>query len=340
MKQTYHHQYAVVGVGQHSLSNLYPVLHYLQVPIKYICVTSERKAQLVEHKFAGLKSTASLDDLLNDSDVTGIVVSATPAAHYSIASKVLQSGKALFIEKPPCQSSDELARLIELQRQSKAIAMAGLQKRHAPAVKILSQRLRREKVVSYDLHYVTGAYPEGDPLTTPVDTIDITGDTEGDRSSFAQETIYATDAQGQEDWLRVDLTTRLSMKTPGKYKARLVGSDHEASGWTHFLLASVENLTATYHSRSAVINNTTIYYDSLNSFSVIGGKPYLVRDEDNCGMADGGRVWLDENTHFSLDAVTGAWTLSAPVETTAGGSCLKLYVQTDYGVVVKRVSLT
>lgn len=174
--------------------------------------------------------------------------------------------------------------------------------------------------------------PDADPQTTPVDTIDLTGDTPGDRGSFAQETIYAGDAASEEDWLRVDLTTRPSMKTAGKYKARLVGAGQEASGWTHFLLASVENLACTKSSSSGK--------DRLDSFSVIGGKPYLVRDEGVDGMADGGRVWLEENSHFTLDAETGAWTLSSPVEMASGGTCIKLYVLTDYGVVVKRVSLT
>ena len=80
--------------------------------------------------------------------------------------------------------------------------------------------------------------------------------------------------------------------------------------------------------------------DRLDSFSVIGGRPYLVRDEDLAGMADGGRVWLNENSHFHLDAESGAWVLASPVEMSDGGTCIKLYVQTDYGVVVKRVSLT
>ena len=47
-------KYAFVGMGQHSLSNLYPMLDYLKVPLKYICVTSERKAELISAKFPGV----------------------------------------------------------------------------------------------------------------------------------------------------------------------------------------------------------------------------------------------------------------------------------------------
>ena len=165
LAQTYQYQYAFVGMGQHSLTNLYPVLHYLGVPLKYICVTSERKARLIERKFPYVKATTSLDTILNDDEVKGIFVSASPSAHFSIASLVLKSGKSLFIEKPPCQTLAELDVLIKLhQLQSSHIVMVGLQKRYAPAVQILGKRLAKERLINYDLHYLTGAYPEGDAI--------------------------------------------------------------------------------------------------------------------------------------------------------------------------------
>ena len=164
LRQTYQYQYAFVGMGQHSLTNLYPVLHYLGVPLKYICVTSEHKAKLIENKYR-VKATTSLDEILKDEAIKGVFVSASPSAHFSIASQVLQSGKSLFIEKPPCQTLEELDTLISLQQQhGSPVAMVGLQKRYAPAVQLLKQRLRKERLISYDLHYLTGAYPEGNAL--------------------------------------------------------------------------------------------------------------------------------------------------------------------------------
>lgn len=166
LNETYRCQYAFVGMGQHSLTNLYPVLHYLQVPLKYICVTSERKARLIERKFKGIKATTRLDDVLNDEDVKGVLVAASPGAHFSIASRVLQSGKSLFIEKPPCQSVAQLKALIAMQKScGSRVAMVGLQQRYAPAVQMLQRRLKSERhLFNYDLHYLTGAYPEGNAL--------------------------------------------------------------------------------------------------------------------------------------------------------------------------------
>jgi len=165
LNETYRCQYAFVGMGQHSLTNLFPVLHYLQVPLKYICVTSERKARLIEGKFKGIRATTRLDDVLNDEEVKGVLVAASPRAHFAIASHVLQSGKSLFIEKPPCQSAAQLNALVAMQQASGSrVAMVGLQQRYAPAVKMLKKRLKGQRLYNYDLHYLTGAYPEGNAL--------------------------------------------------------------------------------------------------------------------------------------------------------------------------------
>lgn len=165
LAQTYQYSYAFVGMGQHALTNLYPVLHYLGVPLKFICITSGKKARLIERKYPYVTATTSLDNILNDGKIKGVFVSASPTAHFSIASRILKSGKSFFIEKPPCQSLAELDSLINLQRlQASPMAMVGLQQRYSPAIQLLRKRMCKERLVSYDLHYLTGTYPEGDAL--------------------------------------------------------------------------------------------------------------------------------------------------------------------------------
>ena len=161
LRQTYQKEYAFVGMGQHSLTNLYPVLHYLGVPLKYISVTSEEKARLIEQKFPHIQATTHLETILQDPDIGGVFVAASPKAHFTLTQQVLKAGKPLFIEKPPCMNSDELSTL----NSQHSTVLVGLQKRYAPAVKMLKKHIKGERLHSYDLHYQTGAYPEGDAIT-------------------------------------------------------------------------------------------------------------------------------------------------------------------------------
>lgn len=157
--------YAFVGFGNHSTSNLYPVLSYLYVPLKYICCKSKDKARLIKTAYPHIHATVSLQEILDDEEVKGVFVAVSPQEHFHIASKVLKSGKAIFIEKPPCQNMDELKQLINISKDTKASSVVGLQKRQAPAIRILKKKLAKyNKPVTYNLKYLTGAYPEGDAL--------------------------------------------------------------------------------------------------------------------------------------------------------------------------------
>ena len=53
LRHTYTQQYALVGIGNHCVSNLLPVILYLQLPLKYICCTSEKKSQVDFSKIQG-----------------------------------------------------------------------------------------------------------------------------------------------------------------------------------------------------------------------------------------------------------------------------------------------
>ncbi len=166
LRQVYDGVYAFVGIGSHSTDNLYPVLDYLHVPLKYICCKSPGKIPLVRRKYCHSHATTSINEVLSDSEVKGVFVSTSPDTHFEIAGKVLESGKALFVEKPPCKSAGELKILVDKAKlHGVTVTMAGMQKRHSPLTIELAKRLKKDSAISYNLKYVTGLYPEGDALT-------------------------------------------------------------------------------------------------------------------------------------------------------------------------------
>lgn len=162
LQSPYSASYAFVGVGSHALQNLYPVLQYLGIRLKYICCKSPDKLALIEQRF-GVTATTSLDTILNDSEVNGVFVCTSPQSHYEICSKVIASGKYLFVEKPPCQTLEQLENLITTDKRQ--LAMVGMQKRYSPLIRTLKKQLAKTEPISYTLSYHTGAYPEGNPFT-------------------------------------------------------------------------------------------------------------------------------------------------------------------------------
>ena len=175
--KSYTGQYAFVGIGNHSTNNLYPVLSYLHVPLKYICCKSPDKLKLIEAAYTGVKATTNLQQILVDEDIKGVFVCTSPQSNFHIAAEVIKSGKAAYIEKPPCHNSEELNTLIEYREKAdKQVVAVGLQKRSAPTIiKLRNEINKAGGTVTYNLKYLTGKYPEGDILTDlfihPIDCI-------------------------------------------------------------------------------------------------------------------------------------------------------------------------
>lgn len=172
LQSPYSAQYAFVGIGSHALQNLYPVLQYLGIGLKYICCKSSDKLALIEQRF-GVTATTSLDTILNDSEVEGVFLCTSPQSHYDICTSVIEAGKYLFVEKPPCQTLDQLELLTAADK--KQIVMVGMQKRYSPLIRALKKQLVKKEPINYTMSYHTGAYPEGNPFTDlfihPVDLI-------------------------------------------------------------------------------------------------------------------------------------------------------------------------
>lgn len=165
LSETYKKNYAIIGFGNHTIHNLFPVIQFLQLNIKYVCCSSTKKADLIGKKFKGIIGTTSIEDILIDDEIYGVFVSATPDSHFKIASNIIKSRKCIFIEKPPCLSLKDLNTLIELEQlYEHNTTVVGMQKRYSPVITNLCNKLKNKEIYSYNLRYQTGLYPEGNEL--------------------------------------------------------------------------------------------------------------------------------------------------------------------------------
>jgi virulence factor len=161
IERSYAGKYAFVGIGNHSLNNLYPVIDYLKIPLKYIVSKSEKTAALINANYPNVVGTTDYEAVLRDEEVIGVFICTTPAAHFALAKRALAAGKQVFAEKPVCLSSAELQELVALEKEGKVLA-AGMQKRFSTCTAILKKEMKG--VISYNYRFRVGAYPEGNAV--------------------------------------------------------------------------------------------------------------------------------------------------------------------------------
>lgn len=157
---SYRHQYAFIGAGDHSIGNLYPCIRQLNIPLRYICTKDPRNAERMAAGFAGCTGTSDLKLLLEDPAVKGVFVCTRPSLHPELTRQLLSAGKSVFVEKPPAFSREGLEELIAVQGQQ--TCMPGLQRRFSTINGLLKKA--RIGAANYTYRYVTGPYPEGNPI--------------------------------------------------------------------------------------------------------------------------------------------------------------------------------
>ncbi len=165
-------KYAFIGVGNHSISNIYPVIQQLSIPIKIVQSRTITNAEKMASRF-NAAYTNSIDDICKNEEIEGVFVCVNPQHHFNIVKKLLQAKKHVFVEKPPCTSIDELNELISIEEKNEVQCLVGLQRRYAPVY----TRLAKQRILSntYNYRFHIGAYPEGNVFYElfihPLDTI-------------------------------------------------------------------------------------------------------------------------------------------------------------------------
>lgn len=163
--------FAFLGVGQHSMDNLYPVLLNRGVRIKYMYSRQLPVAQQAAGLFPACKGVKNLATIWHDPNVKGVFICMKNGRQLPLVREALLAGKYVFVEKPAVTSYADWQELASYQGADKC--MIAFNKRFSS----LNKRLEKELngAYSYQARYLTGAYPEGDALMElfchPVDNV-------------------------------------------------------------------------------------------------------------------------------------------------------------------------
>ena len=128
---------AVIGAGYWGI-NLIRVFADLG-ELGGICDFSESRLEQLAIRFPGVKQFSTLDAVLDDASVQGVVIATPAECHYSMARKALLAGKDVYVEKPLTMHCEEAEILTAMAERLGRILMVGHLLEFHPAVTRLKE---------------------------------------------------------------------------------------------------------------------------------------------------------------------------------------------------------
>ena len=122
-----------------------------------------------EKDHPGIKSYRSSEEMVTDSKVEVVVVTAAPASHFELAKLALEHGKHVVVEKPFTPSSKEASELIAAAKQHKRLLTVYQNRRwdsdFLTVLKLLERRTLG-RVVEFETHFDRHRPDAPDPAST------------------------------------------------------------------------------------------------------------------------------------------------------------------------------
>ncbi|HEY0254219.1 MAG TPA: bi-domain-containing oxidoreductase, partial [Kofleriaceae bacterium] len=118
----------VIGAGNFAGGVLLPILAEMpQVTFHSICTASGTRAKELGTRYGFGRAVGSVDEILDDREVTAVLIATRHDQHARLAERALAAGKAVFVEKPLALDRNELARVF-----AAGTPMVGFNRRFSP----------------------------------------------------------------------------------------------------------------------------------------------------------------------------------------------------------------
>ena len=99
-----------------------------------VCDIDDENLKKVTQEYIGVKTTKDLNDIINNPEITGVVVVTPSHTHYTLVKAMLMAGKHVYVEKPISTVAEEAKYLAQLANERGLILMVGHLLLYHPAV--------------------------------------------------------------------------------------------------------------------------------------------------------------------------------------------------------------
>jgi predicted dehydrogenase len=125
---------AVIGAGGWGKNHVRNYAAMPEVELLYVCDTDEDVRDAVNATYPSVFAVGDLRTVLDDPNVSAVVVATHAPSHFEVAEAALKAGKDTFVEKPLCLSGAQATRLCELSEREGRVLMVGHLLLYHPAV--------------------------------------------------------------------------------------------------------------------------------------------------------------------------------------------------------------
>jgi predicted dehydrogenase len=118
----------VIRVGQAGLGNWGKnlVRNFDELAeLAWLCDGDEARRGEFAARYPSARVTGDFDELLADPELDAVVVATPVPTHYELARRALESGKHVFVEKPPAMKGPEMEELLGLAHDADLVLMPG-----------------------------------------------------------------------------------------------------------------------------------------------------------------------------------------------------------------------
>jgi predicted dehydrogenase len=155
----------VIGAGSFSQRVLIPALRDAGFELSAVASASGLSAEAARERF-GFKRTATPDELLASDEIHVVCIASRHGSHAPYAIRALERGMAVFVEKPPAISIDQLE---QLRRAAEGRTLqVGFNRRYAPlAIAMREHVVRLGQPVELVYRVAAGRLPDDHWLNDP-----------------------------------------------------------------------------------------------------------------------------------------------------------------------------
>jgi predicted dehydrogenase len=110
------------------------------------CDKSEERLNWLKSHYPAVRATANFDDILNDPSIDLVLIATPTTTHAALASKALEAGKHVFVEKPLTPTSTEAKTLVSLAEAKGKLLFVDHTFLFAPAVEKMIEMAEQKKL--------------------------------------------------------------------------------------------------------------------------------------------------------------------------------------------------